>query len=142
MLTENGQKIQIPQNCYGQKLDIFECILLYKKYQYFTLIKINKHQDLTNMKTEIVQDRYNPFLKRKELVIDIENPEEPTPSKAQLQHLLAKEVNKDVENIEILDIFSGHGIPRSKARVFVWDEKKVKDLAKKEEKPEGEAKTE
>ena len=94
------------------------------------------------MKTEIVQNKYNPLLKRKELVVNIENPEEPTPAKAALQHLLAKETGKDVENIEILDIFSSHGMPKSVVRAFIWDEKRVRDLAKKEEKQEGEAKTE
>ncbi len=88
------------------------------------------------MKTRIRQEKYNPFLKRKELVIDIEGPEEATPSKAALQQLISKEISKDVESIEIIDIMPSHGMPRSVARVFVWDEKKVKDMSKKEEKSE------
>ena len=88
------------------------------------------------MKTEITKEKYNPFLKRKELVVDIDNTKETTPSKAVIQHLLAKESGKDVEHIEILDIMPSHGLPRSTARVFVWDEKIAKDMAKKEIKEE------
>ncbi len=88
------------------------------------------------MKTEVVKEKYNQFLKRKELVIDIDNTAETTPSKASIQHLLAKEIGKDVEHIEILDIMPSHGMPRSTARVFVWDEKIAKDMAKKEAKEE------
>lgn len=93
------------------------------------------------MKHDIKNEKYNKFLKRKELLIDIENPEEATPSKAGLQQLLAKEAGKDVEHFEIVDIMPSHGLPRSSARVFVWDEKKAKDLSKKEE-PKEEAKSE
>jgi ribosomal protein S24E len=86
------------------------------------------------MKADITSERYNPFLKRKELVISIENPAEPTPRKAALQQLIAKQTKRDVENVEVLDVFSGSGAPKSIARVHVWDEKKVPDLSKPAEK--------
>ena len=88
------------------------------------------------MRTEIAKEKYNPFMKRKELVVGIENPEEPTPQKAALQQLLAKEMGKEVEHIEVYDIMPENGMPKAVARVFIWDEKKVKDLSKKEEKAE------
>ncbi len=88
------------------------------------------------MKTEIAKEKYNPFMKRKELVVGIENPEEPTPQKAALQQLLAKEIGKEVEHIEVYDIMPENGMPKATAHVFIWDEKKAKDLSKKEEKPE------
>ncbi|MCX6816218.1 MAG: hypothetical protein NT120_05215, partial [Candidatus Aenigmarchaeota archaeon] len=76
------------------------------------------------------------FLKRKELIVNTENPEEATPAKAVLQQHIAKHFSKDVESIEILDIMPKKGMPRSIARIYVWDEKKVADLSKKEEKEE------
>jgi len=87
------------------------------------------------MKTDILQEKYNIFLKRKELLIDIDNTEEPTPSKAALQQLIAKQLNADVGHIEILDIMPKTGMPKAAARIFLWDEKRVEDLSKlKEEK--------
>lgn len=94
------------------------------------------------MKTEVLSEKSNPFLKRKEIVVEIENPEEATPSKAAVQQLLAKTLSKDAECVEIIDIFQGKGVSKAKARINLWDEKKVKDLSKKEEQKEGEAGTE
>jgi len=88
------------------------------------------------MKTEMLQEKYNPFMKRKELVIGIENTEAATPQKAALQQLISKEMNKEVEHIEIIDIMPSTGMPKATAHVFIWDEKKTKDLSKKEEKAE------
>ncbi len=82
------------------------------------------------MKTEIIDEKHNQFMKRKELVITIENPEEATPQKAALQQLIAKEHNMDVESVDIRDIMQEYGVSRAKARVFIWDEKKVADLSK------------
>ncbi|MBI3190585.1 hypothetical protein HYZ41_02690 [archaeon] len=88
------------------------------------------------MKVDIKSERYNPFLKRKELVVHIENPTEPTPRKSALQQLMAKETKKDVENIEVIDIFSNNGEPKAVAHVDIWDDKKVRNLSKPVEKEE------
>lgn len=86
---------------------------------------------------DITKENYNTFLKRKELIVNTENPEEATPAKAVLQQHIAKHFSKDVESIEILDIMPKKGMARSIARIYVWDEKKVADLSKpKEEKEE------
>lgn len=84
------------------------------------------------MKIEVKDERHNPFMKRKELTVEIENPEEATPSKASLQQLVAKQLSKDAEHVEIIDIMQGKGVSKAKARIDVWDEKKAKDLSKKE----------
>jgi small subunit ribosomal protein S24e len=97
------------------------------------------------MKIDIVNEKNNPLLKRKELSIEIEHDSAATPAKAALQHLLSKQLNKDLEFIDIRNIFSGGGVPKSKAKVFVWEEKKAQDLSKivkvkKEAKPKEEEK--
>ena len=91
------------------------------------------------MNLNITKEKYNPFMKRKELVVNIDNPEEPTPSKAQLAELLTKHVGKETDHIDIIDIFPARGLAKSTARVFVWDEKRVKKEAKTEEKPAAQA---
>jgi small subunit ribosomal protein S24e len=93
------------------------------------------------MKTEIKQQKNNPYLKRKELVVEIENPEESTPSKIAIQQAISKAVNKPVEHIEIIDIMQGKGVSKALARINVWDEKKMDDLSKPKQ-PAEEAKAE
>ncbi len=96
------------------------------------------------MKIEISSKKDNPFLKREELIINIVHEKEATAQKAALQQLLSKELGKEPEQIEIRNIFSEKGKQESKAKVFVWEEKKVKDLSKevkKEEKAKEQDKT-
>ena len=97
------------------------------------------------MKTTIKDQKDNPFLKRKEMLVEIDHSSSSTPSKAALQQLIAKELKETVEKIDVRSIYSGHGLARAEARIFVWKEKNVKDLSKKEEPKEEkkeEAKTE
>jgi ribosomal protein S24E len=88
------------------------------------------------MKINVINEKYNPFLKRKELEVSIEHETASTPSKAALQVLVSQEMKKPVEHIEIVNIYSSHGKPTSVSSIFLWDEKKVKDLSKKEESKE------
>lgn len=83
-----------------------------------------------NMKFEIAKEENNAYLKRKELDIRIDHIGEPTPTKAALQQLLAKQLKKAVEHIEILNIFSDKGRALAKSKVYVWDEAKAQDLSK------------
>lgn len=92
------------------------------------------------MKLEVKNEKYNRFLKRKELELIIEHPEEATPSNAALQQMISKHADSDAEKIEIKSVISSHGSPTSTCLVFVWDEKTIKNMPK-EKKEEGEAKT-
>lgn len=83
-----------------------------------------------DMKISIISEKNNPLLLRKELKIDIEHDNSATPSKTELQQFLSKEFKKDVEQIDIRNIFSDSGISKSKAKVFLWEEKRVADLSK------------
>lgn len=93
------------------------------------------------MRIETKSENYNKFLKRKELYLDIIHPEESTPAMAAVQQYIAKEKNAPAEKTEIKEIISARGSPTSKCIVFIWDDKTVKDLSKKEE-PKDEAKEE
>ena len=94
------------------------------------------------MKLAIKNEKNNPYLRRKELEVGIDHTSESTPSKAAIQQLLSKELRKEIEHIDIRDIFSGKGIANAKARVFVWEEPKAQDLSKVVKKKSGESKPE
>ena len=85
------------------------------------------------MNLNISSEKYNPFMKRKELVVGVEHSEEPTPSVAQLTELLTRHVNKESGYIEITRLLSDKGMASSKAWVFVWDEKRIVKAEQKEE---------
>ena len=85
------------------------------------------------MKTTIKDQKDNPFLKRKEMLVEIDHSSSPTPSKAALQQLIAKELKETAEKVDVRSIYSGQGLAKANAKIFVWHDKKVKDLSKKEE---------
>ena len=68
------------------------------------------------------------------MLIEIDHSAASTPSKAALQQLLSKELKEELEKIDIRTIYSGHGLAKAESKVFVWHEKKVKDLSKTAEK--------
>ena len=82
------------------------------------------------MKFEIAKEENNAYLKRKELDVQIDHIGEPTPTKAALQQLLAKQLNKTVEHIDIVNVFSDKGRALAKSKVYVWEEAKAQDLSK------------
>lgn len=89
------------------------------------------------MRLEIKNEKYNRFLKRKELDILIEHPEEATPSTASVQQLLAEQAGSQTEKTEIKEIISDKGAPMSRCLAYVWDEKTVKDLQRETKEGQG-----
>jgi len=97
-------------------------------------------KSVMSMKIEIVSEKENPFLGRKELIVKVSHEAEPTPTKAALQQIMSKELKVEPTRVEIRGIFSKKGIGQSEAKVKVWKEPKVKDLEK--EKKESDEKKE
>jgi ribosomal protein S24E len=98
------------------------------------------------VKFNVIEEKENPLLKRKELLLSIDYEGGSTPSKSELQKFLAEQLNANMENLEISKVLSEIGLPRGKAWVKIWEEKKIplySEKKKKEaEKAEEEPKTE
>ncbi len=92
------------------------------------------------MKFEILEEKKNPLMKRKEILVSIDFEGSCTPSKFDLQKAIAESMKANAENIEVSKVLSEIGLSRGKAWVKVWEEKSGFDYAKKEkpkeEKPE------
>ncbi len=84
------------------------------------------------MKMNIANEKQNPYMRRKEIILEIDHEAESTPSKAAIQELLAKQISADKEKVEIIDIVSETGRAKSKSIVFVWEEVQKKKEKKKE----------
>jgi len=77
------------------------------------------------MKIQVIDEKENPMLKRRELVVSIDYEGGSTISKADLQKVLAKQLSANIESIEVSKILSEIGLSRGKAWVKVWKEKKI-----------------
>ncbi len=82
------------------------------------------------MKIEVLSQKENPLLKRKELELSVDYEKGPAASKAAVSEFLQKNFSAAAESIEIVSIFSEHGSARGKAAARIWEgkapEKKVK----------------
>jgi len=98
------------------------------------------------MKIEVINEKENPLMKRRELFVSIDYDKGATPSKADLQKSLAEQLKVNIENLEISKILSEFGLSKGKAWVKIWKEKKVplySEIKKeKKEKPKEESKPE
>jgi ribosomal protein S24E len=96
--------------------------------------------NLIDMKFDIIEEKENPLLKRKEILIRLDYEGSSTPSKAELQKLFADHFKANIENVEISKVLSEIGLTRGKVWIKIWKEKKVPIYSelkkeKKEEKP-------
>jgi len=97
------------------------------------------------MKVQVITEKENPLLKRKEILVSIDYEGTATPSKADIQKLLAEQLKANIENLEISKVLSEIGKSRGKAWIKIWEEKKIplyseikkekKKAPKKEAKP-------
>lgn len=90
------------------------------------------------MEFEIIEDRYNQPLRRRELKILVKHENAPTPHRAILQKFFAENFNVDITRVDVCKIFSKRGIGNSEIRIKIWDEAKVENLWEKMKKPEKE----
>jgi ribosomal protein S24E len=77
------------------------------------------------MKIQVLDEKENPLLKRKEIIVSLDYNGKATVSKAELQKMLSEELKSSIDSIEISKIFSEVGIPKGRAWVKVWKEKKI-----------------
>lgn len=96
------------------------------------------------MRFKIVEEKDNPVLKRKEMIASIDYEQGSTPSKAEMQKIVAEQMKANIENVEISKILSENGMSIGMAWVKIWQEKKIPayKTKKAETKPEESKKAE
>jgi ribosomal protein S24E len=80
---------------------------------------------LINMRINVLVEKENPLLKRKEIIVSLEYDGKGCVSKADLQKMASEEFKANIESVEISKILSEVGMPRGKAWIKLWQEKKV-----------------
>ncbi len=87
---------------------------------------------MINIKT--LEEKENPILKRKDLLLMIEHKGEATPKKEDILKMVEEKFKGDPQKIEIIYMFSEKGLAKTKVKLFIWKEKIVEKP--KEEKKE------
>lgn len=84
------------------------------------------------MEIKIIQQKENPFLERKEIMLQIIHTNEPTPSRQELMKEIIKMFNTEEEKVQIDYILSKRGKPEAVAKIKIYN----KPIKKKVEKHE------
>jgi ribosomal protein S24E len=77
------------------------------------------------MKIEILSEKDNPLLKRKEVLVSIDYNGKSTISRSELQKMFSDQFKADITSVEISKILSEGGLPMGKAWIKLWKNKKV-----------------
>lgn len=75
------------------------------------------------MNLEILTEKENAVLKRKEITATVLFDGSTTPSKMQLQELAAKLLKADKDHVEIFKLSSDTGKMKGKAMIRIWNDK-------------------
>jgi len=78
------------------------------------------------MKFEVLEEKDNPLLKRKELVLSLDFENSKTPSKSDLQAILSEKYAVEPEKVDVTKLFSETGLAKGKAFVKIWENVPVK----------------
>ena len=91
---------------------------------------------------KVIEEKENPLLKRKEVLVLLEYDGKATMSKAVLQKMVSEEMKAAIDSVEVSKILSEVGTPMGKAWIKIWKEKKVPNYSEAKKPKEGEAKAE
>ncbi|NCO97391.1 MAG: hypothetical protein GW865_04915, partial [Candidatus Aenigmarchaeota archaeon] len=72
---------------------------------------------------KILEEKENPILKRKDLLLMLDHKGEPTPKTSDIAKLIADKFKGDQKKTEIIYMFSQKGISQTKVKAYVWKEK-------------------
>lgn len=78
------------------------------------------------MEIKILEEKNNPLLKRKELLIEVDHTNKPTPSREILLSELSKIFNAENNRLEIDYILSQRGYSKAKVKIKIY-ETSIKD---------------
>ncbi len=70
---------------------------------------------------EVVSDKYNPLIKRRELDLVIHHELKPTPMRINLRLQIAEILGVEIQKVYVRSIETEYGIGRSKARIHIYD---------------------
>jgi len=70
---------------------------------------------------EVVSDKYNPLIKRRELILRIHHELKPTPMRINLRLGIAERLGVDVKRVYVRSVRTEYGRGVSTARIHVYD---------------------
>lgn len=89
------------------------------------------------MEIKIVEEKENPFFKRKELRVELKHESSATPSKSELTKIFADKYSVDPSQVVVDYLFTKKGLAESAGKIKILKEKpKIQETPKKEEKNE------
>lgn len=73
------------------------------------------------MWAEVVGDKYNPLVKRRELSLIVHHESKSTPMRINLRVAVAEKLGADIQRVYVRSIYSEYGVGVSRAGVYIYD---------------------
>ncbi|MFX1250248.1 MAG: 30S ribosomal protein S24e [Promethearchaeota archaeon] len=70
---------------------------------------------------EIIDDKENPLLKRREVIAYIEHLGQATPTREMARNKLAAMLNSDKERVALISLFTDYGRQKTKAKIHIYE---------------------
>ncbi|MEM1741438.1 MAG: 30S ribosomal protein S24e [Desulfurococcaceae archaeon] len=86
------------------------------------MIVLSKTIEIDEFTGEIVDEKYNPLIKRREIVLKISHIGKTTPSRGAIRVNIAKHYNVDVNRVIVKKIETEYGISVSKVYIHIYDD--------------------
>ncbi|MFX0092809.1 MAG: 30S ribosomal protein S24e [Candidatus Hodarchaeota archaeon] len=74
------------------------------------------------LEINIIKDKENPLLKRREVTAYIEHPGQATPTRETARNKLAAMLNTDSDQTALISLFTEYGRQRTKAKVHIYED--------------------
>ena len=89
------------------------------------------------VKFKTLQDKDNPLLNRKDIMVSFDHAGEATPKSVDMANKIAESFKTKLENVEMVYAFTEKGLPVTKVKARIWKDGVPKKLVKekKSEKP-------
>jgi ribosomal protein S24E len=94
------------------------------------------------IKFKTLEEKDNPALKRKDLMLLVEHAGEATPKTIDVAKKIVDQFKTKLDNVEIVYLFSEKGVASTKVKARIWKEGSPRKVEVKEEKKEAPAEAE
>jgi len=81
------------------------------------------------MEIKVSNELYNPLLKRKEIVLQIDHTGEGTPQRFDIRKRMASKLNAKIENVFVISLDTSTGLQRTTCALQVYDDSRAASSA-------------
>lgn len=81
------------------------------------------------MKAKVIEDKRNPVLKRREMIVEVSHDEKGTPERLTLREFMSKQFDEKIENLYVVKIEGRTGSDKSLCHIEIYESRELAEDA-------------